>query len=173
MYKELSSILINTPRKIRQTGVRYIRENPKQIKNLIKMSFSDVQPEAWRAAWVLSDLVRNDKDIRRKVQPYSSQIISSFNTFNSPGQVREFLKTIQCIEVNEDDMGILLNMCFDWLTDRKADQAWRVYAMQIIYDYSKKEPDLLPELKAIIEQEMEYAKPGLRSRSKRILKQIG
>ena len=173
MYKELSSILINTPREIRQAGVRYIGENPKQIKNLIKMSFSDVQPEAWRAAWVLADLVKNDKEIRRKIQAYSSQIISSFKTFNSPGQVREFLKTIQYLEVNEEDMGILLNICFDWLIDRKADQAWRVYAMQIIYDYSKKEPDLLPELKAIIEQEMEYAKPGFKSRGKRILREIG
>ena len=172
MSSVLRAILVNTPRNIRQTGVGYIQKNPQQLTNLIKMSFSDNQPEAWRAAWVLSDLVKNDILIRDKIQGLSSIIVNRFKDFNSAGQIREFLKIIQYLDVNEEDMGLLIDMCFNWLLDRKADQSFRVYSMQIIYNYSKKEPDLLPELKAIIEQEMEYALPAFKSRGKKILRLI-
>jgi len=173
MHDELRAILINTPREIRQVGVFYIKTNPNQLQNLIDMSFSDSQPEGWRAAWILADFVKNDIQIRKKIQPLSSKIVASFKTFNSPGQIREFLKVIQYLDVSGKDMGLLIDMCFDWLLDRKIDQSFRVHAMQIIYDYSKKEPDLQPELKAILEQEMEYALPGFKSRGKKILKLIG
>jgi len=173
MSSVLRAILVNTPREIRQAGVLYIKENPSKLNELIEMSFSNSQPEAWRAAWVLADFVKNDIQIRKKLQPLSSKIIKYFKTFNSPGQIREFLKVIQHLDVNEEDMGMLIDMSFNWLLDRKTDQSFRVHGMQIIYDYSKKEPDLLPELKAILEQEMEYALPGFKSRGKKILKLIG
>ena len=173
MSSVLRAILINTPRNIRQTGVSYIQKNPQQLTNLIEMSFSNSQPEAWRAAWVLADLVKNNILIREKIQVLSSNIVKRFKDFNSPGQIREFLKVVQYLDVNEEDMGLLIDLCFNWLLDRKADQSFRVYSMQIIFNYSKKEPDLLPELKAIIEQEMEYALPGFKSRGKKILKLIG
>ena len=173
MHNELKATLVNTPREIRQAGVLYIKNNPNQLQNLIEMSFSDSQPEAWRATWVLADLVKNDIKIRKKIQPLSSEIIASFKTFNSPGQIREFLKVIQLLELNQEDMGLLIDMSFNWLLDRKADQSFRVHAMQIIFDYSKQEPDLLPELKAILEQEMEFALPGFKSRGRKILKKIG
>jgi len=173
MSDELKAILVNTPREIRQAGVLYIKHNPNQLQNLIDMSFSNSQPEGWRAAWVLADLVKKDLQIREQIQPLSSKIVASFKTFNSPGQIREFLKVIQRLDVNEEDMGMLIDLSFSWLLDRKADQSFRVHAMQIIYDYSEKEPDLLPELKAILEQEMEYALPGFKSRGGKILKLIG
>ena len=172
MDKVLKSILINTPREIKQAGLRYMYENPSKIDALIEMSFSDSQPMAWRSAWVLADLVKTDKQVREKVQFLSSKIIQSFSVFNSAGQIREFLKILQLLEVGEKDMGYLLDMCFKWLLDRKVDQSFRVHSMQIIFDYAKKEPDLLPELKAILEQEMEYANPGFKSRGRKILKEI-
>ncbi len=113
MASELSAILINIPREIRQAGVLYIKSNPQQLENLINLSFSDSQPEAWRAAWVLADLVKNDKKVQIKIQTYSSKIVKSFKTFNSPGQIREFLKIIQYLDVNEKDMGILIEMSFN------------------------------------------------------------
>ena len=172
MDSPLKYILINSPNKTRQAGVKYILENPSDLEELIDMSFSDFQPEGWRAAWVLADLVKNDKQICKKVQLLSSKIIYSFKYFNSSGQIREFLKIIQLLKIEEEDMGLLIDMCFNWLLNRKVDQSFRIYSMQIIYDYSKKEPDLLPELKAIIEQEIEYAKPGFRSRANKILKRM-
>ena len=173
MDQILESILIHTPREIRQAALKYLKERPDKIEALIEMSFSDSQPVGWRSAWVLSDLVKMDLSVREKVQSLSSRIVASFPRFNSPGQVREFLKIIQLINVEDNDMGILIDLCFNWLLDRKSDQSFRVYSMQIIFDYSKKEPDLLPELKAILEQEMEFAKPGFKSRGRKILKKIG
>jgi len=173
MDNVLRNILVNTPNEIRQAGVKYMQENPSKLQDLIDMSFSNLQPEGWRAAWVVADLVKNNRQICKKIEPLSSKIIQSFKTFNSSGQIREYLKVIQFVYVNEEDMGILIDMCFNWLLDRKVDQSFRVHAMQIIYNYSEKEPDLLPELKAILEQEMEYALPGFKSRGRKILKLIG
>jgi len=168
----LKAILLDRTAPIKQVATDFVLKHPEKFNDLKEWSFSDEQPVAWRAAWILGNLLRKNPEFIPDMQSSVSRIIQSFSSFKTPGQIREYLKIIQLLEVDEEQMGYLLQMCFDWLIDRKSDDAFRIYSMQIIFDYAKKVPDLFPELQAIIEQEMEYAKPGFKSRGKKILKFI-
>lgn len=168
----LKTILLDRTAPIKAVAYEYVLKYPDQFKHLVEWSFSEEQPVAWRAAWILGHFLRHKPEFIPQMQSSVPRIISAFTNFNSPGQIREYLKIIQLLDVDEEQMGYLLDLCFQWLIDRKSDEAFRIYSMQIIFDYAKKEPDLFPELQAIIEQEMEWAKPGFKSRGKKILKYI-
>ena len=172
MSKELIFVLNNNQKNIKQISMDYVLSKPKEFDNLIELSFGTSQPEGWRSAWVLAELVKKHKDLLQRIVPYSSKIINSISSFKHSGQSREYLKVVQLLDLTEDEMGILLNLCFDWLPDKKVDVAIRVHCMQIIFDFSKKEPDLLQELKLILEQEMEFGTPGFKGRAKKILGKI-
>lgn len=170
MNKELISVLNNNRKNIKQISMDYVLANPGAINDLIDLSLGNGQPQGWRAAWVLAELVKQDRNLLKLIQPYSTKIIDLFPSFNSPGQIREFLKIVQLLDLTDDEMGLLLDLCYKWLLDKKSDESFKIYSMEIIFEFSKKEPDILPELIAIIEQEMVYAKPGFKCRGKKILK---
>lgn len=172
MSKELISVLNTNQKNIKQISMNYVLTNPNEFNNLIKLSFGTSQPEGWRSAWVLAELVKKHKGLLQKIAPYSSKIIDSFTSFKHSGQSREYMKVVQLLDLSEEEMGVLLNLCFDWLIDKNVDVAIRVHCMQIIFDYSRKEPDLGQELRLILEQEMEYGTPGFKGRAKKILGQI-
>ncbi len=173
MCTTLISILNDSQRNIKKISMDYVLANPAEFDNLIKLSFGTNQPEGWRSAWVLAELVKDYKGLLARIAPYSRKIIDSFTVFKHPGQKREYMKVMQLLNLQEEEMGLLLNLCFDWLLDKEIDVAIRVHCMQIIYEFSLKEPDLQQELKVILEQEMDYGSAGFRGRARKILKKIG
>jgi hypothetical protein len=169
---QLESVLLVNQPNLKQIAIKYLEDNPLEFKLLIEQSFSDKHPINWRSAWVLAELVHKHQTFRDLIKLKASKIVSMLADFPTSGQQREYLKVLQDIELGEEDMGVLLDLCFNWLLDKKVDVAIRVHAMQIIYDYSVKEPDLQPELKAILLEEMEYGTAGFRGRAKKILSKI-
>jgi hypothetical protein len=63
----------------------------------------------------------------------------------------------------------LLNHCFDFLLDAGESIAVRSLAMQQIYDISKREPEIVPELKEAIGHIIPGASKGVRAKARKIL----
>ncbi len=168
----LRQVLLLSESNIKHQTIAYINHHPEEINNIIKMSFGDIQPEGWRSAWVLSELLKKDKSIIKNPQSFIDKIIDKLDKFNSPGQIREFLKVLLMYDIPEKHMGKLISLSFDWLLQADADKSFKMYGMQIIYNYSKQEPDLLVELRLILEELITYESPGVINRAKKILAKI-
>lgn len=169
---KLRRILLYSDKNIKHKTIAYLNQHPEEIKEIIKMSFGDVQPEGWRSAWVLSELIKKDKSVIKNQNEFIEKIIDKLDKFNSPGQIREFLKVILMFDISEKHMGKLISLSFDWLLQVDADKSFKVHGMQIIYNYSKQEPDLLIELKLILEELVTYESPGVKCRASKILAKI-
>ena len=140
-----------------------------QVFNLI---LNNEKTVSGRAAWVVEHVWLEHPYM---IEPYINDIIDFLPKAKYENQKRHFLKYLSTIDLfllNDEQLGILIDKCFCWLEDLSYPTAVKMYAMQIIYNYIEIEPDLAPELIAIIENQYQEATPGFKNRGGKLLKKL-
>lgn len=146
--------------------------NEKALLNeLVKISLTDEQPFAWRGAWTLATAASLEKD---QLQNYCSKIIGSLKNINQHTQLAQLLKTLAFLDISkEEDLGELLNLCFDLIEDPTIKAAARVYAMEILYKISLFEPELKDELSSFLDNMLPlFEEPSMKARTQITLKKL-
>lgn len=125
----------------------------------------------YRAAWVLGYL-----------SPLGNEAFSEYLDFlllslekqnNHPTITRSITRLFQELNLPEKHHARLINISFDILTSEKQELAQRANSMTILYNYSKKYPDIQVELKLVIQEILEYKKEAsIQSRGKKVLQQL-
>jgi hypothetical protein len=122
--------------------IDYIRSNPLDFDKLIQLIFSDRQPYAWRAAWLLwSCMEDNDPRVRK----YVPALISTLPV--KPDNMKKDIFTILLkMEIDEEYEGILFDHCVSTWEDLGKKPAVRANALKIMMKIALKYPDLLSEI---------------------------
>ena len=123
-----------------------------------------------RAAGVVETVVRDHPYL---IGPYLEKMVSTCRDFKEDGVKRNFLKIFIDIDFNDDLLGRVMNLCFDFINDKKNESiAVRVYSMQILYNISQKIPEIKQELILIIENEMLIGSAAWRARGSQLLRKL-
>lgn len=73
---------------------------------------------------------------------------------------------------DEDSLGILMDYCFENATAVKTKIALKAYCYYILYNISEVVPEIKPELKMVIEEQLPFASAGIKSISYKLLKKL-
>ena len=150
--------------------VREIGNHPELFSGLMEIALYHPNQKTWRAAY-LADKIHDDYP--ELILPYIELIIKQLTAETNSSKKRHFLKLLSMNDIPENHFGFLVDYCLEKLTSAKEPPAVRVHAMQILYNISEKEPDLKPEILAIIEHEIEYhATAGIISRGSKLVKKL-
>jgi hypothetical protein len=120
-----------------------------------------------RASWALEGIDNNFPEL---AGPYIKPLIKSVDKIKHTGALRNILKLLSRKKIPQVMQGRLINHCFEWLNDRNIPVAVKVYAMQIVANLSEEYPELLVELKGVLETLYDSSSPGFKSMAKKILK---
>ncbi len=144
-----------------------IKKNPEYYKLLIELAFYDTDSKSWRAAYLVDKI----NDIHPELlQPFLSEMIDQVQIEKSSGKKRHFLKLISLNDLTEEQQGFLFDFCIETLKSGKEPAAVRVHAMQVLQNIAVKEPELIPEILLIIEDEMEnHSTAGIISRGRKLV----
>jgi len=95
-------------------------------------------------------------------------------TVKKDGVKREYLKMISEFPLpeNDEELGILLKVCFDYLADPLEPTAVKAHSISILCGISKIIPEIIPELRTTIEVVMQEGSPGIVNRSDKALKEL-
>ncbi|WP_321316282.1 hypothetical protein [Labilibaculum sp.] len=145
-----------------------IAKNPAYMNELWDICISN-EKHSWRATWILDKVYDIAPDL---VRLYLPQIIKLVPSLTNESKSRQYLKLISLELLPSNISGDFINYCFDALISRTSAIAIKVYAMQILYNFSLQEPDIQNELTLVIEEQMENGSAGYCSRARRILKAI-
>lgn len=168
----LKDILLNDlSRKHAESIAAMTLKKPAIFDELWEIALSDEYPVNWRAAWVMDGIWERSPEI---VRPFVPKMWALLPQLKVDGVKREFLKIISESPLPEDEerLGILLGICFDWLNVAGEAIAVRVYSMQILFNISRKIPEIIPELKTTIEVAMQEGSPAVLSRGRKILQKL-
>ena len=136
----------------------------------MKVALYDNNPKSWRAAYLVDKINDHHPEL---LHPFFCEMIEQVQIEKSTSKKRHFLKLISLNELTKDQQGFLFDFCTKTLTSDKEPIAVRVHAMQILHNIAKKEPELIPEIVLIIENEMEnHSSAGIIARGKKLIENL-
>ena len=164
------SLLTNIPSGAeRNLFIREAGNSKEKFLKLLKLSFNEKDPLAWRAGWILDG---SDELYPGLASDHISKIIQKLPDLKSTGTVRSLLRLLSRYEISEDDQGLLIDLCFGYMVSGFYPVAVKVHAMQIIYNHVLLYPELKNELVTVIEDQVENNSVGFKSRGMRIIGQL-
>ena len=82
------------------------------------------------------------------------------------------MRIFQNIDIPEEYQGVLYDFGTELILDIKEPVANKVFAMTMMYNIALPFPELLEELKMILETQYPYEMPGYKSRTRKLVSQI-
>ncbi len=149
--------------------VNYIGQDPSRFNSLIKIFLEGPYRITQRAAWPLSYCVSAHPPL---IKPHMKSVLKMLDKQDAHVAVkRNILRFLQDIEIPKRFYGSVTAKCFT-LMDPKEPIAVRVFAMTVLANIAKEEPDLKKELRIVIEDQLPYASAGYLARATKILKTL-
>lgn len=149
MTPNFKKILSNSLKITSEIAAEAVGNNPKYFDEIIKMSLHEKSPLNWRAARVV--LLCIEKYPKLFV-PYTNEIAKLFSTFKVDGLKRaySYILSKYITQINEDFLSDLIETCFNYLLSKEK-IAVKYNCMKLLFEISKKYPELKGELKASID----------------------
>lgn len=150
--------------------VNWIGSDQKRFDALIDLFLNDEYRVVQRAAWPMSYCVIDHPSLINK---HWNKIISNLS---KPGihvaVKRNTVRFMQDIDIPEVYHGDVMNICFNYMESFEEPLAVKVFSMSVLGKLAKQYPQIIPELKLIIEQQLPHQTVAFHSRAKKILKEI-
>lgn len=142
---------------------------PILLPELLEIIFAKEEPVSRRAAWPLRIISQKDKTI---VEPFVPEIIDELESMEIVPILKLLLAVLVVTDIPKDYQGQLLQITSEILTNKGSSVASLIYSMDIFFKLSVNEPDLLNELKIMLEQLLPYGSPGVKNKSTKLIKRI-
>ncbi|MCX6279259.1 MAG: hypothetical protein NT004_14360 [Bacteroidetes bacterium] len=163
-------LLLEMSRRNTDMVVDLISQKPELFDEIFLIFLRNEEPVSRRAAWVIDTYTIKRSEL---LAPYLPKILEKIRDFNHDGMKRHSLSMFAKSQLPCDDhLGILMNICFDWLLSPHEAVAAKVYCMEILYRISQIEPDLKKELADTIELRLSEEMPGVKNRGEKLLKRL-
>ncbi len=148
----------------------YIGDNTERFGTLMQLFLGNEYRVTQRAAWVVSYCAETHPAL---IRPYLAQIIGLAQQDHVHEAVtRNVLRILQDIRVPEDLEGTLVDFCFQILEQKSRPTAIRTFALTVAYNHCQCYPELVQELKLIMEDQLPYETPAFKSRATKLLKKL-
>ncbi len=124
---------------------------------------------ASRCAWFLSDIGMHDANLLSEYLDFFFKKRKEIETFNFESAFIKYWTICGIPEIHE---GEALDIAFGYLTNPKTKVHIKTLSASLVFELSKKYPDLKNELKIILEEEKERNSISFRHRANKLLKQL-
>ena len=146
--------------------VEKFEEDPDVFETILSVMYQDTYPLSMRAGRVIWLIGEKYPDF---VQPYLPDMIAKLPAFKVEGVRRNILALIEECPLPKIDLGSLFDYCYTALENDKEPISVRGYSITILYEISRLEPQLKPELINFLESLMPNDSAGIETRIKHTL----
>ena len=147
-----------------------ILDNPESFPELYALTFNDNPKTAWRAMWVCEKVSYWFPEWFMDKRP---ELIQRTILCTNHGSKRCLLNILLYLPIEEPISVEFLNFCLDRMLSPQEPIAIQAQCIKMAYELCKKEPELLPEFKYILENaEPEYYSKGIQTVIRNTLKQL-
>ena len=167
---DFRSLLGNIPSGVeKELFIREVGDSREKFNTLLDLALHEKDPVAWRAGWILDG---SDEQNPGLASHSISKIIQRLPGIESTGTLRCLLRLLCRYPIDEEDQGVLIDLCFDFMVSEHYPVAVKVHAMQLIYNHALIYPELKEELVMVIRDQAVNNSVGFKSRGMRIIKQL-
>ena len=148
--------------------VQWIGNSQQRFDQLFDLFLKDEYRVVQRAAWPLSYAVMAHPEFIKK---HFSKLLKNLDKPGIHNSVkRNTVRLMQDIQIPEKFQGQVMDICFGYISSTTETAAVKAFALTVLENLSKKYPEIISELKTIIEDRWDYESAAFRVRGKKILK---
>lgn len=147
--------------------VRYIGGDTVRFRELMDSFLGDTYRVSQRAAWVVNYCAENHPEL---VKPYFGKLVEQLERDDAhPAVRRNVARTLQFVDIPKRLHGRVFDACYMLINDPEQPVAVRVFAMTVAARIAKDAPELLDELRLVVEKHAPHTSIAFRVRAKRVL----
>jgi hypothetical protein len=146
-----------------------MEEDPDQFDVVWKLVLRDEYPlsmRASRAIWLFA------KKHPYFLEHYIPELIGSLQKLTSEGVIKNILNIMGFLDIPKIYLGELFDICLSVAESPSEPVASRANAMTVMYNISNKEPELKPELIAILDAQIPAESAGIEARAHLLLEKL-
>jgi len=148
--------------------VKWVGSDQKRFDELFHLFLHDEYRVVQRAAWPISYCVIACPSLINK---HWKKLITYLKKPGLHNAVkRNSVRLMQDLEIPVKFHGEIMDICFRYLESPTEALAVKVFSMTVLSNLAKKYPEIIPELKIIIEDQLPDQTAGFKSRAKKIIK---
>lgn len=150
--------------------VQYIGADKKKFAELMQAFFGNEYRVTQRAAWPMSYCVKKHPEL---IAPFFGKLI---NMLQKPAVhnavTRNITRLLQDVQIPGKYHGKIMTTCFQFISDVNAPIAVKAFSLTVLDNLSMEYPEIISELKLIIEERWNDETSAFKSRAKKILRRI-
>ncbi len=147
----------------------YLIAHPEDFSEAIDLATGDRERYSWRAAWLLSNCMKNNDE---RVRASLDRLIAAMPG-KPDGHWRELMKIVSKMRLNDEQEGRLFDMAMQQWTNPDKQSSVRWKAFEFIAAMVEKYPELAEEVKLVLRPDLiDPLSPGIRKSVSRNAKKI-
>ncbi|HUS01220.1 MAG TPA: hypothetical protein VMY77_05815 [Chitinophagaceae bacterium] len=147
--------------------VQWVGDSQKRFEELFHLFLTDEYRVNQRAAWPVSYCVIAHPVFIKNNFGKLIKNLSKPDLHNSIK--RNSIRLLQHVDIPEKYQGEIMEICFGYLTSPKEPVAVKAFSLTVLGNLAKQYPEIIPEIKTIIDKELPHQTVAFRSRAKKLL----
>lgn len=150
--------------------VEWVGDDQNRFDQLFRLFLNDEYRVTQRASWPLSYCVDAHPGF---IDKRCGELIRNLYKPGLHGAVkRNTVRILQTIDIEKKFQGEVMNICFSYLESPTEAVAIKVFSLTVLANLAKQYPEILPEMKLIITEQLPHQSAAFKSRAKHFLKQF-
>lgn len=150
--------------------VKWVGADQKRFDELFNLFLNDEYRVVQRAAWPISYCVEAHPELIKK---HFTKLIKAMEKPGVHDSVkRNGLRLLQYVDIPKKFHGQLMDVCFRYFSSPTEAIAIKAFSISVLQNLAKLYPEIINELKLVIEERWDYEGPAFKSRAKKLLKEF-
>lgn len=148
--------------------VNWVGNSQKRFDELFTLFIKDEYRVVQRAAWPMSYSVIAHPDLFNK---HFTALLKNLQKHNLHNAVkRNSIRLLQHINIPKKYQGEVMEICFKYVASPTEAVAVKAFSLSVLGNLAKAYPEIIPEIKILIEDQMPTQTAAFKSRAKQLLK---
>ena len=148
--------------------VNWVGANQQRFDELFKLFLNEEYRVVQRAAWPVSYCVVAHPQF---IKPHWDNFIKNLQKANLHNAVkRNSIRLLQDIAIPKKYEGQIMDICFNYVESPTEAVAVKAFSLTVLGNLAKQYPEILPEIKLLIEEQLPHQTAAFKSRAKVFLK---
>jgi hypothetical protein len=152
------------------TIVEWIGDDVSRFNQLFNLFLNDEYRVKQKASWPMSYCVIAHPEFMKN---NFDKLIKNLQKPNIHDSIkRNTVRLLQSIEIPEENEGTVMQLCFNYVESPTEAVAIKAFSLTILGNLAKKYPEIIPEIKLLIQDQMPDQTAAFKVRAKKLLKEF-
>ena len=150
--------------------VKWVGNDQEKFDELFNLFLHDEYRVVQRAGWPISYCVEKHPNLIKK---HFTTLLRNLKKKGIHDAVkRNSIRLLQHVDIPERFHGQVMDICFQYISSPTEAVAIKAFSITVLQNLARRYPDILNELKLVIEERWDYETVAFKTRAKKLLKEF-